>query len=97
MGAAGGHAGAEVSATVNAIGPQSPTALKKHSVNIEGHRTSVTLEHAFWLALSEIAAARDQSAAALIAEIDCKRAGDPATPNLSSAIRVFVLAAQRSL
>lgn len=66
------------------------TALRKRSVTIAGHRTSVSLEAAFWDALKEIAAARGVSLNALIAEIDGTRAG-----NLSSALRVFVLAALR--
>jgi len=62
--------------------------VAKRSLDIAGHRTSVSLEAPFWEALAEIASAREQSLAALVAEID--RARDPAT-NLSSAIRVFVL------
>lgn len=73
----------------------SPTALKKRSVNIAGHSTSVTLEQAFWDSLKTAAAARGLSVSALIAEIDQARAADPAAPNLSSAIRVFVLRAAR--
>jgi predicted DNA-binding ribbon-helix-helix protein len=69
----------------------SPTKLKKHSLTIAGHRTSITLEAAFWDALGEIARARKSTIAALIAGIDDVRADDPAGPNLSSAIRVFVL------
>jgi predicted DNA-binding ribbon-helix-helix protein len=69
----------------------SPTRLKKHSVSIAGHRTSVTLEAAFWDALTAIAQLRGATIAGLIAEIDDARAADPAAPNLSSAIRVFVL------
>jgi predicted DNA-binding ribbon-helix-helix protein len=69
----------------------SPTRLQKHSVSIAGHRTSVTLEAAFWAALTAIAHRRKTTVAGLIAAIDDARAGDPATPNLSSAIRVFVL------
>jgi len=71
----------------------SPTRLQKHSVSIAGHRTSVTLEAAFWEALTAIAQRRQATVAGLIAEIDDARAGDPAAPNLSSAIRVFVLKA----
>ena len=69
----------------------SPTRLKKHSVSIAGHRTSITLEAAFWDALTVIAKRRNTTVAGLIAEIDDGRAEDPAGPNLSSAIRVFVL------
>jgi predicted DNA-binding ribbon-helix-helix protein len=69
----------------------SPTRLQKHSVSIAGHRTSVTLEAAFWEALTAIAQRRGTTVAGLIAAIDDARAADPAAPNLSSAIRVFVL------
>ncbi|MCG8691103.1 MAG: ribbon-helix-helix domain-containing protein [Minwuiales bacterium] len=60
--------------------------LKKRSVEIAGHRTSVSLEEEFWDALRRLAAARGVSMNRLIAEIDERRTG-----NLSSAIRVFVL------
>lgn len=59
---------------------------QKRSVKIAGHSTSVSLEAEFWAELGRIAAARHQSMAALITEIDAMRKG-----NLSSAIRVFVL------
>ena len=74
----------------------SPTRLRKHSVSIAGHRTSVTLETAFWEALTAIAQRRNTTVAGLIAENDDARADDPASPNLSSAIRVFVLKALSS-
>ncbi len=62
--------------------------MRKHSVSIRGHRTSITLENAFMDALRHMARERETSVAALIAEID----GAQATPgNLSSAIRVAVL------
>ncbi len=60
--------------------------MKKRSVKIAGHATSVTLEDEFWEALGEIAAKRGASLNQIIAEIDSGRSG-----NLSSAIRVFVL------
>ncbi|ULO23039.1 ribbon-helix-helix domain-containing protein, partial [Methylocystis sp. SB2] len=59
----------------------------KHSVVIAGHRTSVSLEDAFWRALKDIAAQEDVSLAALIARVDAGRG----EANLSSALRVFVL------
>lgn len=65
--------------------------IVKRSVMIAGHRTSVSLEAPFWEALRDIAAARGRSLAALVGEIDAGRDGQ----NLSSAIRVFVLAAFR--
>jgi predicted DNA-binding ribbon-helix-helix protein len=64
-----------------------PTGIIKHSLVIAGHRTSVSLEQAFWSQLKDIAARRNRSVAALVAEIDAGRAN----ANLSSAIRVFVL------
>ena len=66
--------------------------IQKHSVTVAGHRTSVTLEKPFWDSLKEIAEARGQSVNALIAKIDRQNSG-----NLSSAIRVFVLAHYTSL
>jgi len=63
-----------------------PTALRRRSVTIAGHRTSVSLEDAFWQALKTIATARGLSLNRLISEIDAGRTG-----NLSSAIRVYVL------
>ncbi len=62
--------------------------VTKRSVMIAGHRTSVSLEDAFWDALRTIAETRGQSIQALIGAIDAGREGQ----NLSSAIRVFVLA-----
>lgn len=61
-------------------------SLRKRSVTIAGHGTSVSLENAFWDALKDLADARGLSLNALITEIDKERTG-----NLSSAIRVFVL------
>ncbi|PHZ84963.1 ribbon-helix-helix domain-containing protein [Paremcibacter congregatus] len=62
------------------------TLLKKHSIVIAGHQTSVTLENIFWRRLKDIAGQRDMSLSQIVAEIDSRRDG-----NLSSAIRVFVL------
>ncbi len=62
-------------------------AIVKRSLTISGHRTSVSLEDAFWRRLKALAANRAQSLSALVAEIDASRAH----ANLSSAIRVFVL------
>jgi len=65
--------------------------LDKHSLTIAGHRTSISLERAFWETLRRIAAARGRSLAALVAEIDATRGA----ANLSSAIRVYVLTSLR--
>lgn len=61
--------------------------IKKRSLMIAGHATSVTIEAAFWDEFKAIAEARGVSVNQLAAEIDSTRAG-----NLSSAIRLFVLA-----
>lgn len=61
--------------------------MKKRSVLIAGHPTSVTLEEEFWTALRTIAEQRGQSLNQIITAIDAGRSGG----NLSSAIRVFVL------
>ena len=61
--------------------------MAKHSIVIAGHRTSISLEDAFWSALRAIALSRGQSLAGLVAEIDAGRG----VANLSSAIRVFTL------
>ncbi len=65
--------------------------LKKRSVDIDGHRTSVSMEAPFWDALREIADKKSLSVNQLIATIDKDRTG-----NLSSAIRVYVLRAFRN-
>jgi len=58
----------------------------KRSVTVAGHRTSITLEGAFWDSLREIADAQNKSVNALIAEVDKQQ-----PENLSSALRVFIL------
>jgi predicted DNA-binding ribbon-helix-helix protein len=63
--------------------------MKKRSVSIAGHQTSISIEEPFWLALRALASERGQSLAGLIAAIDGER---PAETNLSSAIRLAVLA-----
>ncbi len=64
--------------------------LRKRSVLIAGHQTSVSLENAFWAALKRIAEARGVSVNRLITDIDRQRPGN-LSGNLSSAIRIFVL------
>ena len=59
----------------------------KRSIVIAGHKTSVSLEDAFWRGLKEIAAGRDMTLSELVAAIDSERRHG----NLSSAIRLFVL------
>ncbi len=69
----------------SAGGPD-PADIRKRSVVLSGHRTSISIENAFWSLLAMIAARRGVSANRLIAEVDRQRSG-----NLSSAVRLFVL------
>jgi predicted DNA-binding ribbon-helix-helix protein len=62
--------------------------LKKRSVTISGHSTSISMEDEFWSAFDQIAQSQKKSMANLISEIDEKRRDDQ---NLSSAIRVYIL------
>ena len=63
------------------------SAVVKRSVVIGGHKTSVSLEDEFWARLREIAGAKQATLSQLLAQIDERRD----SPNLSSAIRVYVL------
>ena len=65
--------------------------VRKRSVLVAGHATSISLEDAFWDALLEIAETENRSVNDLVTTIDQTRGG-----NLSSAIRVFVLNHARS-
>jgi predicted DNA-binding ribbon-helix-helix protein len=64
----------------------------KRSIVIAGHKTSVSLEDAFWKGLKEIAGTRDITLSDLVSSIDSDRQHG----NLSSAIRLFVLNHYRS-
>ena len=64
--------------------------MRKRSVTIDGHRTSVSLEDPFWTELAAIAHRQGRSLAALVAEIDRARGGR-GIANLSSALRLYVL------
>ncbi len=61
--------------------------IVKRSIVICGHKTSVSLEDAFWVALKEIAIADKITLSNLASDIDGRRERG----NLSSAIRLFVL------
>jgi predicted DNA-binding ribbon-helix-helix protein len=63
-----------------------PAQIRKRSVVISGHRTSISLENAFWDALVGMARQRGVSVNQLVTSIDRNRSG-----NLSSAIRTTVL------
>jgi predicted DNA-binding ribbon-helix-helix protein len=65
----------------------------KRSIVIADHKTSVSLEDAFWTALKDIASAREITLSDLVASIDTDRRHG----NLSSAIRIYVLDHFRAL
>ena len=65
--------------------------LRKRSVTIAGHATSLTLEEPFWRDLRVLASQRGLSLNALVGSVDVKRDG-----NLSSALRLLVLESYRS-
>ncbi len=63
------------------------SSVVKRSIVIDGHKTSVSLEDAFWSDLKEIAHVQQETLSKLVAKIDeTRRHG-----NLSSAIRLYVL------
>jgi predicted DNA-binding ribbon-helix-helix protein len=59
----------------------------KRSIVVAGHKTSVSLEEAFWNGMKDISAARSLTLSELVGEID----GGRQQGNLSSAIRLYVL------
>ena len=59
----------------------------KRSIVVAGHKTSVSLEEAFWNGMKEISGRRNMTLSELVGEID----GNRQQGNLSSAIRLFVL------
>ena len=63
------------------------SSVGKRSIVVAGHKTSVSLEEAFWNGLKEISRLRDVTLSELIDEIN----GNRPQGNLSSAIRLFVL------
>lgn len=64
------------------------SAPVKRSVTINGHRTSVSLEDAFWSALKRAADSRRMTRAALISQVDHRR---PPDVGLATALRLFAL------
>jgi predicted DNA-binding ribbon-helix-helix protein len=65
--------------------------IKKRSVTLSGHRTSVSVEDEFWDVLKSLAEKERQTIADLLTRIDADRPG-----NLSSAIRIYVLKSLQS-
>jgi predicted DNA-binding ribbon-helix-helix protein len=66
---------------------KSKSLVFKRSIIIDRHKTSVSLEDAFWNALRDIAHGRGETLSHLIASIDANRQ----SANLSSAVRIYVL------
>lgn len=66
--------------------------IPKRSVIVAGHRTSISVEGPFWAAVMGAAAARQISINDLISEISLWAATQPEAANLSSAVRLWVLA-----
>ena len=65
--------------------------MRKRSITVDGHQTSISLEDEFWQELGTIAGARELSLNALVTEIDRVRSSPRGGSNLSSALRVYVL------
>ena len=63
------------------------SAVIKRSVSVNGHKTSISLEDAFWSEFKAIASEKHFTISELLTNIDGDRQGS----NLSSALRVFVL------
>lgn len=66
-------------------------SIKKYSVMISGHRTSISLEPEFWEEIKRLAKEKNVSVPVLVAEIDDARNG-----GLSSALRLYVLNALKN-
>lgn len=63
----------------------------KHSVAIEGHKTSISLEPVFWDLLCAAAAQENMPVAALVARIDAERIRADPAPGLAGAIRIWLV------
>jgi predicted DNA-binding ribbon-helix-helix protein len=66
----------------------------KRSVEIAGHKTSISLEPLFWEMLKDAAAQLGVPINALVARIDAERIGAATPPGLASAIRVWLASQQ---
>jgi predicted DNA-binding ribbon-helix-helix protein len=65
--------------------------MRKRSITLKGHRTSIALEEEFWAALESFAEADKRTLPALINQIDRNRLKLTPAPGLASAIRVYIL------
>jgi predicted DNA-binding ribbon-helix-helix protein len=63
----------------------------KRSVTIAGHETSISLEPLFWSALENTSRELNQPINALVARVDAERLEGPTPPNLTSALRQWLL------
>jgi predicted DNA-binding ribbon-helix-helix protein len=63
----------------------------KRSVTIAGHETSISLEPMFWSALEKAARELELPVNALVARVDAERLEGPTAPNLTSALRQWLL------
>jgi predicted DNA-binding ribbon-helix-helix protein len=75
------------------MGDSMKSPVVKRSIVVAGHKTSVSLEDAFWRGLKEIASGRGVSLSEMVAAIDSARDHG----NLSSALRLFVVDHYRNL
>ena len=64
---------------------------RKHSLEIAGHKTSISLEPLFWELLKQAAAAEGLPINALVARIDAERIAAPVPPGLAGAVRVWLV------
>lgn len=65
--------------------------MRKRSITLKGHRTSISLEDEFWTALDEIAAADGMTVPRIVSRVDRERLKQAPPPGLSSALRVYIL------
>ena len=65
--------------------------MRRYSITLHGHRTSVSLEPEFWALLKQVAEQDGLSVAKLIQRIDDERLNTDLPRGLSSALRVYLL------
>lgn len=63
----------------------------KRSVEIAGHKTSISLEPLYWELLKQAAAAENVPINALVAQIDAERIKAPTPPGLAGAVRLWLV------
>ena len=63
----------------------------KRSIEIAGHKTSISLEPLFWELLKQAAAAEDVPINALVAQIDAERIRAEVPPGLAGAVRIWLV------